>query len=277
MISFVILHYISEEDTKKCVESIKRVDELDKVNIVIVDNGSPNGSGQRIFDEYKEDSKVDVILSKDNLGFSKGNNIGCEYAIEKYHPDFLFVVNNDILIKDKDVVKRVYQCYEKTSFDAMGPKIWNLVKGYNHNPFGVMYKLEDIENAKRENEVKMKLLNSAFPISYYIYSRFFCKKRDEAETLHGAALVFSKKYYEKFGKVFPELTFMYGEESFLEYRRRKYNLKYVFEYEIVVDHNHSATTRKLNKNLVSKWKFQQEKMNHYVFELERLYKFDMDI
>ena len=49
MIAFVILHYRAADMTRKCVERIKAL-EGDK-KIVIVDNASPNGTGQELLDE----------------------------------------------------------------------------------------------------------------------------------------------------------------------------------------------------------------------------------
>ena len=41
---FVILHYYTIEDTKKCVESIFRNGEQQNIDIVIVDNASSNNN-----------------------------------------------------------------------------------------------------------------------------------------------------------------------------------------------------------------------------------------
>ena len=82
MISFVILNYKSTNDTIECVKLIKKY-------------------------------TSDLILLKDNVGFAKGNNEGCVYAIDKYHPDFLCVINSDIIINQKDFITSIEKLYKK--------------------------------------------------------------------------------------------------------------------------------------------------------------------
>ena len=44
---FVILHYKTEKDTIECIESIKKLS-YKNIEIVIVDNGSQNGTGENL-------------------------------------------------------------------------------------------------------------------------------------------------------------------------------------------------------------------------------------
>ena len=105
MIAFVILHYRAADMTRKCVERIKAL-EGDK-KIVIVDNASPNGTGQELLDEYTEDSEIKVILNPENSGFAKGNNMGVRWVQENVPADFVVVLNNDVEILQKDFCPKV--------------------------------------------------------------------------------------------------------------------------------------------------------------------------
>ena len=63
--AFVILHYYTVDDTVECVNSIKELENYNNnVEIVIVDNASPNGSGKEIKEKYENDKKIHVILSE---------------------------------------------------------------------------------------------------------------------------------------------------------------------------------------------------------------------
>ena len=73
---FLILHYNATEITKKCVTSILNLDGGKDTIIIIVDNASSNGSGQKLLEEYQKTEQVQVVLAKENLGFSRGNNLG---------------------------------------------------------------------------------------------------------------------------------------------------------------------------------------------------------
>ena len=67
-IYFVILHYQNKEDTLNCVDSIERLyrKESLKVNIVLVDNCSPNNSGVELKDKYKDREDIKCILLDKN-------------------------------------------------------------------------------------------------------------------------------------------------------------------------------------------------------------------
>ena len=87
--AFVILHYNTLDETHKCINSIKELTGAEEAKIIIVDNASPNNTGSILAEEYESDTMVDVLLRNENGGFSAGNNAGCEYAVQKYNPDFL--------------------------------------------------------------------------------------------------------------------------------------------------------------------------------------------
>lgn len=105
MICFVILHYQAEQETVNCINNIKEKVQSAK-KIVVVDNASPNGSGEYLQKRYDSDSEVEIVLLDKNLGFAKGNNWGFRVA-KKYAPDFVVVMNNDVLLEQEDIVFRI--------------------------------------------------------------------------------------------------------------------------------------------------------------------------
>ena len=82
------------------------------------------------------------MLDKNN-GFAKANNIGCKYAKEKYKPNYLVVINNDIVITDDKFEEKIDECYKKTKFHILGPKIITN-NGDSVNPFRAYSNLEKL-------------------------------------------------------------------------------------------------------------------------------------
>ena len=91
------------DETQKCVTSIISSQGNSKIHIVIVDNGSTNGSGKTLLNNYKDNEKVTVIQSTENLGFARGNNIGYHFALS-LKPEYVAVINSDTEILQKDFV-----------------------------------------------------------------------------------------------------------------------------------------------------------------------------
>lgn len=269
MLAFVVLHYNTIDDTVKCVNSILKFSENNNAKVVIVDNNSPNGSGRKLEIRYKNNDDVKVIINKDNIGFSKANNIGCSYAIDNYKPDYICVLNNDTYIDDYNFHSKINTFYAKTQFDILGPQIWNTKRKYNQNPRNVISNIEEIDKLILKNQRNKKLLNSKLSIVSYIYMNFFPNVRLEKKGVFGAAIIFSKKYFQKYDTIFPEISFMYGEENFLYYRTVKDNLGMHINNNLKVYHNHSSSTSSISKGTLEKWKFQ----NKYILKsLEKLRK-----
>ena len=133
-VAFIILHYQAIEMTKKCVDNLYRTFDMSENFIVIVDNASPNNSGKELLEIYSDSKNIKIIISSENLGFAKGNNLGFSFIKENYNFDFLIIMNNDILINQKDFIEKIYKLYEQKQFDILGPDIYNPNLNYHQNP-----------------------------------------------------------------------------------------------------------------------------------------------
>ena len=250
MVAFIILHYKNISDTIECIESINKLS-IDDYKVIVVDNNSNDDDIFRI----KKYTK-DVIVSKKNLGFANGNNLGCSYARKKYNPDFLIVINNDTIINQKQFIKIIYSDYKKYQFDILGPKIITN-GGESVNPFPVYKTIEEINHSIKKNKVLKKIYSSIILrnllLIYIKIKDLFFKKRhcvngvniEKNCALHGCALIFSKKYCKKYEDVFFAGTFLYHEEEFLEYRREKDDLITIYDPNLKIFHKEGAS---LNNN-----------------------------
>lgn len=247
MVSFVILHYKNIKDTLECIASIKKL-ESKSYSIVVVDNGTLSEKEKKVL--KKETNHL--ICNEENLGFAKANNLGCSYAIKHFEPDFLVVLNNDIVITQKDFITKIESSYKKTSFDFMGPKIITS-GGESVNPFPIYKTKEEVISAIEKSKKLIRIYRD--PIlnlmlhCYMKLKRLFRKPRHVENgihslknvALHGCCIVFSKKYYRKYKDIFYPGTFLYHEEEFLEYRRNRDDLITYYDAKIEVFHKEGAS------------------------------------
>ena len=101
-ICYVILNYKTYEEAAACAESILSTQTWKNMHIVIVDNGSGNGSEEWLAEHFIDEKRVRVTASGENLGFARGNNLGIRYAREHYDPDLIVAANSDILFEQPD-------------------------------------------------------------------------------------------------------------------------------------------------------------------------------
>lgn len=278
MISFIILHYKNINDTIDCIKFINNIKSSKKKSIVIVDN---NTLCEKEIDYLKQYTK-DIIINDKNLGFARGNNIGCKYAIKKYKPDFLCVINNDTLITQKDFIDEIYSCYEKTNFDMMGPEIIT-DNGDSVNPFYAYENIDEINSKIKYHKklimiYKSKILRNLLN-SYIKIKRIFIKPKklengNESSynvALHGCAIIFSKKYYEKYNDIFYNGTFLYHEEEFLNYRKNRDKLITFYNKKLKIYHKEgSSLNESFKDNNYEKLIFRNSEIVKSLEELKRV-------
>lgn len=91
----------------------------DKYEVVVVDNGSKDGSIEFVRKNYPSVKLIDV---GENLGFGKGNNLG----MKKSRGDLYYLVNNDTSL-EKDCLKNINSCFnlwsKKMKIGAIASKL----------------------------------------------------------------------------------------------------------------------------------------------------------
>lgn len=283
MVSFVILHYKNLKDTLECIDSIKKLDSK-SYSIVVVDNGTLSEEEKKIL--KKETNHL--ICNKENLGFAKANNMGCTYAIKHFEPNFLVVLNNDIVLTQSDFIERIEKSYKDTSFDFMGPKILTN-GGESVNPFPAYQTIEEVEQAIDKSKKLIQIYQNTFLTilleCYMRVKRIFVKPRhlengissQKDIAVHGCCIVFSKKYYQKYKDVFYPGTFLYHEEEFLECRRSRDGLISYYDASTEVFHKEGASLdTAFEKRNREKLIFRNENMiQSLTLLLEELKKKDM--
>jgi len=109
IVGVIVLNWNSYEDVAQCLDSLQRLD-YKNIEIVVVDNGSTDGSGCQIDDEYSE---VEVLSSDRNRGFSSGNNIGIQRLRDR-GADYIWLVNNDIILPDNQTLGELVAVMESS-------------------------------------------------------------------------------------------------------------------------------------------------------------------
>ncbi|HUN55336.1 MAG TPA: glycosyltransferase family 2 protein [Smithella sp.] len=116
-ISIIIVNWNTKELLLNCVSTIQQAINHYKVEIIVVDNASNDGSVQALKDFYPH---VKLIQNKENLGFAKANNLGIKSSSGKY----VCLVNSDIEVRG-DCLFNMYNYMDKHSTIAvLGPKVF---------------------------------------------------------------------------------------------------------------------------------------------------------
>ena len=279
---FVVLHYLALVSTLTCVSRILRQEDtgLD-VRIVVVDNGSPNGSGERLRSLLADEPQVEVLFCEDNLGFARGNNAGYRRLLETCDPEFVVVLNNDVML-ERDFLQRVAAEYERLPFAVLGPDVFVPGTGEHQSPSHVsipteaaleqMFAQHDTSRAgATRNLAGQKALAGARKVRHAagqflrktpLASIIWKDKAAAAPTaqqapvpvtplymtpqenvvLHGACYVFSRAFTSVRAEAFCPDTFLYLEEDILAYECLRDGLPMRYEPSIQVMHQEDTAT-----------------------------------
>lgn len=282
-IAFVILHYLNFEETKACIDSIEALPAYGAdVDIVVADNGSGNGSYERLL-ELPERRHVHFLHNERNLGFARGMNTGYRYAREKLGASIIALMNNDLVVEQRDFIEQLKTVVER-GYDVIGPDIVTVKTRTHTNP-------QVPEPNYRKSYLKYALIRAAYAVMPGIYERIrgasatagdarwnasaeLSRHEHEDAQLHGACLIFANRFVQEESEALDGRTFLYHEEDLLfQYcMRRQYRILYTPKLKVMhaggVSTGTAAGNARAKKRAILKHHMHSLR---YVLETERKY------
>lgn len=268
-IVFSILHYQTTDVTRDCINSILTLEKNGhQIYVVVVDNGSSNGSGLVLEQEYEKNEVVHVLRTNKNLGFANGNNIGYEYAKRKLDADIVLVLNNDVVITQEDFLNvLVSHVINDDKIAVWAPDILNLINEHQNPIRNHRIHLYEITWMFFYNVfiflcMHIPIINQAIvDMLHMIHKKRGIKENEMKEhkvnkmnviVPHGAAIIFSPTFVHNEDKVFNARTFLYAEEDLLyEYLyRKKYKIRYCSD--LVIYHLEDVSTDSISNDEIRK-------------------------
>lgn len=277
-VNIVILNYRTWEDTIECIESVLKSD-YKNYKIIVVDNASSNDSLKKIQmwlngkldyiintnEELKDyvfplekkplkyivinetdiinknidDKEIILIQANKNNGFAAGNNIGIKFAQQQDDFQYLWLLNNDTVIKNDTLTKLVstYDEYSTTkSIGILGSKLYYYNYPEEIQGLGAMFNkykasIRVLRTCNAQNN------NKILQVDYAI----------------GASMFTNKLFIEKIG-LMNEEYFLYYEELDWSLRAKKLNLLTYTALNSIVFHKQGKSTgtgqKHKNKNLL---------------------------
>jgi N-acetylglucosaminyl-diphospho-decaprenol L-rhamnosyltransferase len=227
MLSIIILSFNTKDLTIDCLNSIiaQYKQELDNntFEIILVDNASTDDSATEIIKLKTKNLKV--IESKENLGFSKGCNLGAKSASGEY----LLFLNSDTEIKDQGFLKMVDYLVKNEHVGILGGALKN-EDGTAQASAGRFYNL-------------FNLFLSMIGLERIGFLREAPQEIKKVDWVSGASLMMSKKHFEKIGSFAKEL-FMYAEDMELCYRAGEKGLLTYFYPEVTLFHKERGSSNR---------------------------------
>lgn len=116
--SIIIVSWNARKHLEACLESIHQVATGLIYEVIVVDNGSADGSPWMVRERFPW---VRLIESRENLGFSKANNVGINQAVGRY----FCLVNSDVVVLEGCLQALVEFMDQNPRVGLAGPRLLN--------------------------------------------------------------------------------------------------------------------------------------------------------
>jgi GT2 family glycosyltransferase len=239
-LSIIIVSFNTKRLLKGCLTSIFKNGFKGKLEVIVVDNASKDGSALMMTKNFKQ---VILIKNKENFGFAKAINQG----IRKSKGKFVLLLNPDLLLKKSSLDSMVNFAKKEPSLGAIGGRLLDP----DGSVQGSCFYLPTLWRA---------IINSKFFLKYAPQG----KKAKEVEVISGAAFLIPRKIIKEVG-LLDERYFLYFED--LDYCRRikKADLKVFYLPQAEFIHFEGASGKTVPQQ-THRWLVESSKLYHGQFK-----------
>lgn len=192
-----ILNLNGKEVLKSCLRSLYETTDYDNFRVVVVDNGSTDGSVEMLEAEFPETA---LIENGRNKGYSKANNQVITRAKDK-SADYVLLLNNDTEIVQENWLTRLVEVSERNQdLGVVGCKVVEPSGEihYDGRYFPLSNFLYPWTKAKyRYNRHEFNNTDDSFEYIDEVVGAVFLIKMDLIETIGGLDEGYSPAYYEE--------------------------------------------------------------------------------
>lgn len=221
LVSIITINYNESSVTLDMLDSLRNLS-YDNIEIIVVDNASPNDNPDIIKEQYPE---VNLIKSEENLGFAGGNNLGVIVAQGEY----LLFINNDTIVPENFIQPLVETLANDATIGMVSPKI-----KFHWDPSLIQYAGYTPMN-------HWTIRNNS--IGYHQKDNGDYDEPTETESIHGAAMMVPRHVLEKVGMM-TEVYFLYYEEHDWAQAIKRKGYKVYYQPKSYILHKESLSTGK---------------------------------
>lgn len=215
--AIVIPNWNGQDHIRKCLDSLKNV----KAKIIVVDNGSEDGSVEIIKNNYPE---VELIGLAQNRGFSGGVNVGIKKSLDC---EFIALLNNDAVVEPDWLNHLIKKAKDHPKVGIITSKILRSDKKHLDST-GDFYSIWGLPFPRGRNEKDEGQYDN----------------KTEVFGASGGASLYRVKMLKEIG-LFDEDFFAYFEDVDLSFRAQLAGWRILYEPKAVVYHHVGGTSEKL--------------------------------
>ncbi len=222
-VSIVSVNFRQAAVTADMLESLRQAT-YPNMEVILVDNGMVEDHKELFLQKY---ASVKLILSKENLGFAGGTNLGIHHATG----DYILLLNNDTVVPPNFLEPMVELMQKNDEIGIISPKIL-----YYNAPDTIQYAgIPYIHAVTGRGVVNGNGVQDQGQFDY----------NGETSLTNGACMLVRRTVFEQVG-LLSELYFMYYEELDFCERAKDHNWQCYYCGASYIHHRQSISIGKLN-------------------------------
>jgi hypothetical protein len=245
-LSVIIVNYNTKELLKDCIQSLFSEEKLtrsseSKLEIIVVYNGSSDGSKEYLKELGVTGYELRVINNDKNLGFAKANNQGIKIAQGEY----IMLLNSDTIVKKGALKTLVDYLDNHPNVAGVSPQLLNKD---GSKQIDYYMKFPNLWQIVFYHNYPLRLVAMNTPIKY-LFTKANKNKPFEVDQLPGAALATRREIFDKYGDLDDSFNFFFEDVDwcFRIKNNRQQKLRVIPQAEIT--HYGGASWKKwLKKN-----------------------------
>jgi len=257
-LAIIIVNWRVRPLLEKCLNSILANSDGLKLQILVVDNDSRDGTPEMVMVEYPQ---VTMISLARNIGFARANNLAMKQAKARYY----LLLNPDTEIVPGFFRQAIDYLDGHPEVSIVGPKIIN--------PDGsTQLSISRFPDLLSQVMVLLKLRNVLVGnkfLSHYLFKDFDYSQEQSVEQIMGAAILVRPEVFEKIG-TFDEHFFVWFEEvDFCKRAKKKFlDIRYVSHLSVIHYGGESFSQRNM---LRRQWIFDKS-LFYYFFKHQPIWQ-----
>lgn len=240
-VSIIIVSYNSRVALGPCLDSLKKQIVFNRIEVIVVDNASSDGTPQMVRDRYPW---VSLMAGTENLGYSRGVNLGIREAKGSY----FLILNPDTVVRE-DSIEKLLEFMELTpGSGVVGPKL-------------VFHDGNLQYSCRRFYTLKVLVLRRTFfgkifkkskAVAEHLMLHFDHESTREVDWVIGACMMVRREAVQSVG-LMDERFFLYFEDVDWCYRMKQKGWKVYYHPKSVVIHGYARASAQsvVNRSFVA--------------------------
>lgn len=237
-LGIVIVNYQVRKLLSNCLDSIYRSNAVESLRVVVVDNGSTDGSSEMVRDQFPQ---VELISLVDNPGYPIANNAGIRHILESKDngPAYILILNPDTELEPETIRHSLDFMSNNPDVGIMGPRLFLPNGSLDHacrrgfpTPFASFTYMTGLG----------KLFPNSKTLNAYTLSYLSEDEQADVDSVVGAFMMVRVSALEQTG-LFDERFWMYGEDLDLAKRFAEKGWRTVYNPAVRTLHVKRASSR----------------------------------